>query len=46
VPGVRLPADVAARMPAAPQIRPLDVVQASARKPEVDRLWAQAALSR
>jgi putative spermidine/putrescine transport system substrate-binding protein len=46
VAGVRLPADVAARMPAAPQIRPLDVVQASARKAEVDRLWAQAALSR
>jgi putative spermidine/putrescine transport system substrate-binding protein len=46
VAGVRLPADVAARMPAAPQIRPLDVVQASARKAEVDRLWALAALSR
>jgi putative spermidine/putrescine transport system substrate-binding protein len=46
VPGTRLPAEVAARMPAAPQIRPLDVVQASARKAEVDRLWAQVALSR
>ena len=44
VPGTPLAADVAAKMPAAPQIRPLDVVKASERKAEVDRLWAQAAL--
>jgi putative spermidine/putrescine transport system substrate-binding protein len=46
VPGVKLPADVLAKMPAAPQLRPLDVVKASAQKAEVDRLWALAALGR
>ncbi|WP_399679719.1 extracellular solute-binding protein [Xenophilus sp.] len=46
VPGIQLPADVAAKMPAAPQIRPLDVVKASARKAEVDQLWAQATLAK
>ena len=33
-----LPAEAAARMPAAPQIRPLDVVKAAARKAELDQL--------
>lgn len=46
VPGVRLSADVQAKMPAAPQLRPLDVVKASARKAEIDRLWAQAVLAK
>lgn len=46
VPGVPLAADIAAKMPAAPQIRPLDVVKASARKAEVDRLWAEATVGR
>ncbi len=46
VPGVTLSPDVQARMPAAPQLRPLDVIKASAQKPEVDRLWAQAVLNR
>jgi putative spermidine/putrescine transport system substrate-binding protein len=46
VPGVRLAADVQAKMPAAPQLKPLDVVKASERKAEVDRLWAQAVLSK
>ncbi len=46
VPGTPLSADVAAKMPAAPQIRPLDVVKAAERKAEVDKLWAQAALGR
>ncbi len=45
VPGTPLPADIAAKMPAAPQIRPLDVVKAAARKAEVDQLWAQVALA-
>jgi putative spermidine/putrescine transport system substrate-binding protein len=45
VPGVALPADVAARMPAAPQIRPLDVVKAAERKAEIDREWANNVLS-
>ena len=46
VPGIQLAADVAAKMPAAPQLRPLDVVKASAAKPEVDKLWAAAVLSK
>ena len=46
VPGTPLSADVAARMPAAPQIKPLDVVKASERKAEIDKLWAQAALGK
>lgn len=46
VPGLELPAEIEARMPKAPQVRPLDIVQASARKAEVDRLWAAAALTR
>lgn len=44
VPGVTLPADVRAKLPNAPQIRPLDVVAAAARKAEIDRDWAAAAL--
>lgn len=46
VPGVRLSADIQAKMPPAPQLRPLDVVKASERKAEIDRLWAQAVLSK
>jgi len=46
VPGIALSPEVQARMPAAPQLRPLDVVKASERKAEVDKLWAQAALAR
>lgn len=44
VPDVKLSPEVQAKLPAAPQIQPLDVVKASARKAEVDRLWTQAAL--
>ena len=46
VPGVNLPADVRTKMPDAPQIRPLDVVQAAARKADIDRDWAAAALAK
>ena len=46
VPDVKLSPEVQAKLPAAPQIRPLDVVKASARKAEVDRLWSQAALTK
>ena len=46
VPGVRLAPDVQAKMPPAPQLRPLDVVKACERKAEVDRLWAQAVLAK
>jgi len=46
VPGLVLPDAVKARMPDAPQVKPLDIVKASAKKAEVDRLWAAAALAR
>lgn len=46
VPGVTLSAEVAARMPAAPQLKPLDVVKAAAQKAEIDRLWTQAILAK
>lgn len=46
VPGIKLPAEVQAKMPVAPQLRPLDVVKASQQKPEVDRLWAQSVLGK
>jgi putative spermidine/putrescine transport system substrate-binding protein len=46
VPGVNLAPDVLARMPAAPQLRPLDVIKASEQKAEVDKQWAQAVLNR
>ena len=44
VPGIKLPDDVRAKMPDAPQLRPLDVVKAAGRKAEIDRGWAAAAL--
>lgn len=44
VPGVALAADVAAKMPNAPQVHPLDVVKAAAKKAQVDELWSQATL--
>jgi putative spermidine/putrescine transport system substrate-binding protein len=44
VPGVPLPADVAAKLPPAPQVRPLDVAAAAAHKAEIDAGWAKAAL--
>jgi putative spermidine/putrescine transport system substrate-binding protein len=44
VPGVSLPADVVAKMPPAPQLRPLDVIKAADRKAEVDKQWAAAVL--
>ncbi|QUP53629.1 extracellular solute-binding protein [Ralstonia syzygii] len=46
VPGVPLPADIRAKMPDTPQVHPLDVAKAAAKKAEVDRLWAQAALGK
>jgi len=44
VPGVALPADVASKLPSAPQVRPLDVAAAAADKSEIDTGWAKAAL--
>ncbi len=46
VPGIRLSADVQAKMPPAPQVQPLDVVKSAAQKSEIDRLWSQAALGK
>ena len=42
VPGVKLPDNVADKLPAAPQVRPLDVKSAAAKKAEVDKGWAAA----
>lgn len=44
VPGVKLPEDVAKLFPDAPQLRPIDLVKAAARKPEIDKGWAAAVL--
>lgn len=44
VPGVALPESVADKMPAAPQIQPLDIVVAKAKKAEIDAGWAKAVL--
>ena len=44
VPGVKLPADVVERLPPAPQVRPLDVQKAAARKAEIDASWAKVAI--
>ena len=44
VPGVALPEAVAAAMPAAPQLKPLDVAKAKAQKPNIDTAWANKVL--
>lgn len=44
VPGVELPADIADRFPATPQLKPLDLVKAAALKPEIDQTWAKLIL--
>jgi len=46
VPGVELAADVKAKMPDAPQVKPLDVVKAAERKAEVDKLWTAATVGK
>lgn len=46
VPDVTLPADISAKLPNAPQIHPLDVIKASAKKSEIDQLWVQATLGK
>ena len=46
VPDVKLPASVSDKMPAAPQIKPLDVIKAQAHKAQIDAAWSKAALSR
>ena len=42
VPGVKLPESVADKLPSAPQVRPLDVRAAAAKKAEIDKGWAAA----
>ncbi len=42
VPGVKLPEAVADKLPPAPQVRPLDVQAAAARKAEIDKGWVAA----
>jgi putative spermidine/putrescine transport system substrate-binding protein len=42
VPGVKLPESVADKLPAAPQVRPLDVKAAAAKKAEIDKGWVAA----
>ena len=44
VPGVALPEAVASKMPAAPQLQPLDVAKAKAMKSEIDKIWAKKVL--
>ena len=46
VPGIELPAEVAERLPKAPQVKPLDVKAAAAKKAEIDAGWAKAALGK
>jgi putative spermidine/putrescine transport system substrate-binding protein len=42
VPGVKLPDNVADKLPPAPQVRPLDVKGAAAKKADIDKAWAAA----
>lgn len=42
VPGIKLPDAVADKLPMAPQVRPLDVRAAAAKKAEIDTGWAAA----
>jgi putative spermidine/putrescine transport system substrate-binding protein len=46
VPGIKLPDDVASKLPAAPQVKPLDVRAAAAKKADVDKGWAAATETR
>jgi putative spermidine/putrescine transport system substrate-binding protein len=46
VPGVKLPEDVAKRLPEAPQLKPLDLIKAAARKGDIDSNWAKLVLGK
>lgn len=46
VPGVALPASVADKLPPAPQLKPVDIAKATAKKAEIDAGWAKAVLGR
>ena len=41
---IKLPEAVASKMPAAPQIKPIDIAKATAKKAEIDAGWAKAVL--
>lgn len=45
VPGIELPKDVAEKLPNAPQIQPIDIAKATAKKAEIDQGWAHAVLN-
>ncbi|CAM5197155.1 hypothetical protein CDEF62S_03038 [Castellaniella defragrans] len=45
VPGIPLPKDVAEKLPNAPQIQPIDIAKATAKKAEIDQGWARAVLN-
>ncbi|KIX13033.1 extracellular solute-binding protein [Dethiosulfatarculus sandiegensis] len=46
VPGVQLPESVAKHLPAAPQVKPLDIIKAAARKADIDKGWAKTVLGK
>jgi putative spermidine/putrescine transport system substrate-binding protein len=46
VPGVNMPPDITKRFPDAPQLRPLDIKKAAARKPEINDSWAKEVLGK
>lgn len=46
VPDVKLPADIANRFPATPQLKPLDLVKAAALKSTIDKTWAKLILGK
>ncbi len=45
VPGIELPEGVAEKLPNAPQIKPIDIAKATAKKAEIDQGWARAVLN-
>ncbi|EJF89195.1 extracellular solute-binding protein [Bartonella tamiae] len=44
VPGIKLPENVAHKMPSVPQVQPLDIIKATEKKAEIDKGWAEAVL--
>ena len=44
VPGIKLPENVVDKLPPAPQVHPLDVQKAAAKKAEIDAGWAKVAI--
>jgi putative spermidine/putrescine transport system substrate-binding protein len=44
VPDLKLSADITAKLPNAPQIKPIDVAKAKAAKPVIDAAWTKQVL--